>query len=65
MKATAASMTNVFFIPQSKDSESTNFFPKHAVGHYNYEGMKRIGSLLAEEFLKNGSARFPAPRRQP
>lgn len=52
MQATAGAMKNVSLIPQSKDPASPNFFPKYPVGHYNYEGMKRIGSLLADEYLK-------------
>lgn len=52
MKATVKALPAVSFIPQSKDPNSSHFFPKHAVGHYNYEGQKRMGSLLAEEFLR-------------
>jgi hypothetical protein len=56
METTATAVDNVSLIPQSKDPTSPNFFPKYPVGHYNYEGMKRIGSLLAAEYLKRYAA---------
>lgn len=55
MKETAATVENVSFIPQNKtDPEAPNYLPGYGppVGHYNYEGMKRIGNLFADEFLK-------------
>ena len=53
MKATANTMKAVSFISQSKDPQSPHYFPKHEVGHYDYEGQKRIGTLLADAYLKN------------
>jgi len=53
MKDAADSLKNVFYIPQSLDTEATNYLPKYGppVGHYDYEGMKRIGNLFGQEFL--------------
>jgi hypothetical protein len=53
MKSTADSLENVFYIPQSRDPEAANYLPTYGppVGHYTYEGMKRIGNLFSEEFL--------------
>ena len=53
MKNTAGSDPNVLFIPQSKDPNAANFLPGYGppVGHYNYEGMKRIGNLFSEAVL--------------
>lgn len=49
MQNTAAKMENVYFIPQSTDPESPEYLPKYGppVGHYSYEGMKRIGLRFA------------------
>lgn len=52
MRATAAAVPRVTFLPQGKDPAAPDFFPKHEVGHYNYEGMKRMGSLLAAAWLR-------------
>ena len=53
MISTADSLENVFYIPQSRDPEAANYLPKYGppIGHYTYEGMKRIGILFSEEFL--------------
>lgn len=55
MRSAAAEMANVHFIPQSKDPESPAYLPGYGppVGHYNYEGMKRIGLRFAAEVLNN------------
>ena len=54
MKRVTESMSNVTFIPQSKKKSDPNYLPGYGppVGHYNYEGMKRIGNLFAEAYLK-------------
>ncbi len=53
MKETAKRLDNVYFIPQSRDPESARYLPKYGppIGHYNYEGMKRIGNLFADSCL--------------
>lgn len=56
MKETAAKLEHVTFIPQNKKNpEAPNYLPGYGppVGHYNYEGMKRIGNLFADAFLNN------------
>lgn len=57
MRAVASSVANVTLIPQSTDPASPHFFPKHEVGHYNYEGMKRMGTLLGDAYLERYAAR--------
>lgn len=57
MNATAKLLPRVSVVPQSKDPASPNFFPKHEVGHYNYEGQKRIGILAAQAFIKDFAAK--------
>ena len=54
MQNAANTMDNVSFIPQSKDPNSPAYLPGYGppVGHYNYEGMKRIGTQFAEVFVK-------------
>ncbi len=57
MNATAKLLPRVSVVPQGKDPVSPNFFPKHEVGHYNYEGQKRIGILAAQAFIKDFAAK--------
>lgn len=57
MNATAKLIPRVSVMPQSTDPLSPNFFPKYEVGHYNYEGQKRIGTLAAQAYLKDFAAR--------
>lgn len=54
MKTTAQTLPQVSFTPQSKDPDAPNYLPGYGppVGHYNSEGMKRIGNLFADEFLR-------------
>ena len=54
MKA-AQLVPNVTLIPQSLDTTSVNFYPKMENGHYNYEGMKKLGQRFAEVFLNSTS----------
>ncbi|MCF7847880.1 MAG: sialate O-acetylesterase [Kiritimatiellales bacterium] len=54
MQHCAQTMKNVSFIPQNKtDPQSSNYLPGYGppTGHYNYEGMKRIGKMFAETYL--------------
>jgi hypothetical protein len=51
MKKTAQHLPNVFLLPQSTDPASTDYYPKMENGHYNYEGMKKLGQRFAEVFL--------------
>jgi hypothetical protein len=50
MKQTAQLLPNVILIPQSQEPNSANFYPKMENGHYNYEGMKKIGQRFAHVF---------------
>ena len=50
-------LTNVSFIERSKDVNKSNYTPIYThkwkdkpVGHYNYEGMKKIGHLFFESY---------------
>jgi hypothetical protein len=51
MKRTAQEVPNVTLIPQSLDPVSLDFYAKMENGHYNYEGMKKLGRRFAELFL--------------
>ena len=51
MKRTAREVRNVILIPQSFDPISLDFYQKMENGHYNYEGMKKLGHRFAELFL--------------
>jgi hypothetical protein len=53
MKQTAQLVPNVTLIPQSLDPMSPDFYPKMENGHYNYEGMKKLGQRFAEVFLNH------------
>lgn len=53
MMKTAQLVPNVTLIPQNLDPTSENFYPKLENGHYNYEGMKKLGQRFAEVFLKS------------
>jgi len=50
-------LTNVSFIKRSQDVNKSNYTPIYThkwkdkpVGHYNYEGMKKIGQLFFESY---------------
>ena len=51
MKRTAREVPNVTLIPQSLDPISLDFYQKMENGHYEYEGMKKLGHRFAELFL--------------
>jgi hypothetical protein len=51
MKQSAAKVTNVTLIPQSQNYGSSNFYAKMENGHYNHDGMKKLGARFAEVFL--------------
>ena len=51
MKRTALEVPNVTLIPQSLDPISLDFYQKMGNGHYEYEGMKKLGRRFAELFL--------------
>jgi hypothetical protein len=53
MKATAKKLKNVTTVPRSRDPKSPFFYEQYAIGHYNYAGMKRIGTVMAEAFLRD------------
>jgi len=51
MMMTEQLIPNVTLIKQSPDPASLNFYPKMENGHYNYEGMKKLGERFAESYL--------------
>lgn len=51
MKRTAREVPNVTLIPQSLDPVSLDFYQKMKNGHYNYEGIKKLGHRFAGLFL--------------
>lgn len=51
MKRTAHDVPNVSLLTQSADPASPEFLPKIPNGHYDHEGMKRIGNRFAKTFL--------------
>ena len=53
MMKTAQFLPNVTLIPQSLEPTSVNFYPKMENGHYNYEGMKKLGQRFAEVYLNS------------
>ena len=53
MVKTAQLVPNVTLIQQSLEPTSVNFYPKMENGHYNYEGMKKLGQRFAEVFLNS------------
>lgn len=59
MREVANSKEHVFLIPQSQNSSSEYYLPKYGppVGHYDYTGMRRIGTLFAAAYLRE----YPAP----
>lgn len=52
MRQTAAKVPNVTLIPQSQTPDSPDFYGKMENGHYNDEGMKKLGTRFAEVFLR-------------
>ncbi|TWU13331.1 hypothetical protein CA54_21660 [Symmachiella macrocystis] len=59
MRQTAAKVPSATLIPQSLNPDSSDFYEKMENGHYNAEGMKKLGTRFAEVFL-----RTYAPPRQ-
>lgn len=55
MKKVGDDLEHVFLIQQSNDPSSADFFPKNPppVGHYTYEGMKKISERFFEVFMEN------------
>jgi hypothetical protein len=51
MRRTAREVPNVTLIPQSLDPVSLDFYEKMENGHYNHEGMRKLGHRFAELFL--------------
>lgn len=54
MRDTANTVPNVHFIAQSKKKTAPNYLPGYGppIGHYNYEGVKRIGEMFADTVIK-------------
>jgi hypothetical protein len=59
MKQTADKTSNVTLIRQSQDADSPDFYKKMENGHYNCEGMKKLGARFAEVFLRT----YASPQR--
>lgn len=53
MIKTAQLLPNVTLIPQSLEPTSANFYSKLGNGHYNYEGIKKLGQRFAEVYLNS------------
>ena len=54
MKQVSEQLKNVTFIPQNKDRSSKNFLPRLEDNiHYNYFGMKKIGTLFSNKINNN------------
>ncbi len=51
MKRTAQDVGNVTLIPQDQKNTSADFYQKMENGHYNHEGLKKLGGRFAEVFL--------------
>jgi Carbohydrate esterase, sialic acid-specific acetylesterase len=64
MKQTAHTVPNVIFLPQSPDPQSDLYLQRMKNGHYNYEGMKRIGERFAETFLGEYASRHHSQNPQ-
>ena len=52
MKQSAAKVPKVTLIHQCQNPDSPDFYEKMKNGHYNYEGMKKLGARFAEVFLR-------------
>jgi len=57
MRSVSLKLNSVSFIPQSYNNKDFDFLPQYdymwngkPAGHYNYEGMKKIGKLFFEEY---------------
>ncbi|MDG1760705.1 MAG: sialate O-acetylesterase [Flavobacteriaceae bacterium] len=62
MRSVSKNLPRVSFIAQSYSEDAFNFLPQYdymwkgrPAGHYNYEGMKKIGVLFSKEFVKTYS----------
>jgi len=53
MRKVAQLDPNVALITQSNVASSANFYQKMENGHYNYEGMKKLGEHFTEVFLNH------------
>jgi hypothetical protein len=59
MNRTADKTPNVALIHQSQDTDSLDFYEKMENGHYNCDGMKKLGTRFAEVFLRT----YASPQR--
>lgn len=53
MRQTAQNLPNVLLLPQSQDPETANYYSTMENGHYNSEGMKKLGERFAEVFIES------------
>lgn len=53
MIKTTQLMPNVTLLQQSLEPTSVNFYPRMENGHYNYDGMKKLGVRFAEMYLNS------------
>ena len=52
MRRTAAEVPHVTLLRHSADPSSPEYLPTIPNGHFNHEGMKRIGTRFAETYLR-------------
>lgn len=60
MRRVAQSMENVTLVPQSQEPDSEDFYEKIPNGHYNHEGMKKLGERFATEFMARYAPEKPS-----
>ena len=53
MKKVANEEYNITLLPRSREPDSPNFYATIPNGHYNHEGMSKLGYRFASEYLKN------------
>jgi hypothetical protein len=52
MRRVAAEIPGIHLLPQSPEPGATDFYEKLENGHYNHEGMKKLGLRFAEAYLR-------------
>ena len=52
MTEVSRKLPGVMLLPHTTDERSPFYLEKYPVGHYNATGMKRMGELFAEAYLK-------------
>ncbi|GMW00332.1 MAG: hypothetical protein AMXMBFR84_14700 [Candidatus Hydrogenedentota bacterium] len=57
MKSVADTVPGVFMMPQSPDPDSPDFYTKIPNGHYDHEGLKKLGERFATLYLNTVEVR--------